>query len=81
MSNWTINRLSGAEMSEIRETPSKPQGLFHDALDDVITTSKNWWLLLITGIAWVIIAILILRFDYCRDSHSFRCLLLRCGGE
>ena len=64
MSNWTINRLSGAEMSEIRETPSKPQGLFHEALDDVVTTSKNWWLLLITGIAWVIIAILILRFDY-----------------
>jgi hypothetical protein len=50
-------------------------------MDDVVTTSKNWWLLLITGIAWVIIAILILRFDYGGDSSSLRCLLLRCGGE
>ena len=53
-----------SEMRETRETPSKPQGLFHEALDDVVTTSKNWWLLLIAGIVWVIIAILILRFDY-----------------
>lgn len=51
-------------MNEIRGNPSKPQGLFHEALHDVGTTSKNWWLLLIAGIAWVIVAILILRFDY-----------------
>src|ERR1700742_3105188 len=58
MSNWIISRLSGAEMNEIRQTPSKPQGLFQEALDDVVTTSKNWWLLLVTGTAGVIIAIL-----------------------
>jgi uncharacterized membrane protein HdeD (DUF308 family) len=51
-------------MSEIRENPSEQKSLFHEAMDDVATTSNNWWLLLITGIAWVIIAILILRFDY-----------------
>jgi len=51
-------------MSETRESSSKPQGLIHNALDDVATTSKNWWLVLVTGIAWVIIAIVILRFNY-----------------
>ncbi len=51
-------------MSEVPESSSRPQGLIHSALDDVATTSKNWWLLLITGVAWVIIAIVILRFNY-----------------
>ena len=51
-------------MSETRESSSKPHGLIHRALDDVATTSKNWWVVLVTGIAWVIIAIVILRFNY-----------------
>ena len=51
-------------MSDIRQAPTTTQGLFHEALDDVVSTTKYWWVLLITGVAWVVIAVLILRFDY-----------------
>src|SRR5947209_1554635 len=27
-------------------------------------TTRNWWLLLVTGIAWIIISVIIFRFDY-----------------
>ena len=39
-------------------------GLFHEAITEFVSTTKHWWLLLVTGVAWIIIAILILRFDY-----------------
>ena len=51
-------------MSDIRLAPPTAQGLFHEALDDVVSTTKYWWVLLVTGVAWVVIAVLILRFDY-----------------
>ncbi|HEX7428384.1 MAG TPA: DUF308 domain-containing protein [Mycobacterium sp.] len=51
-------------MSDIRQAPTTTQGLFHEALDDVVSTTKYWWVLLVTGVAWVVIAVLILRFDY-----------------
>jgi uncharacterized membrane protein HdeD (DUF308 family) len=38
--------------------------LFDEALDNLAAQTKHWWLLLLAGVAWVVIAILILRFDY-----------------
>jgi uncharacterized membrane protein HdeD (DUF308 family) len=45
-------------------TTPRSVGIFHDAVDELASTTKHWWLLLVTGVAWVVIAVLILRFDY-----------------
>lgn len=51
-------------MSVHHPTTKNPFGLFDEAVDDIASTTKYWWLMLITGVAWIVIAILILRFDY-----------------
>ncbi len=35
-----------------------------EILDDAVSTTRFWWLLIITGIAWIALSIVILRFDY-----------------
>jgi uncharacterized membrane protein HdeD (DUF308 family) len=35
-----------------------------NVFDDAISKTRFWWLLLITGIAWIVLSVVILRFDY-----------------
>jgi hypothetical protein len=51
-------------MNENSQATMAPSERSHPILDEVVWTTKYWWLLLITGVAWIVIAIVILRFDY-----------------
>jgi uncharacterized membrane protein HdeD (DUF308 family) len=40
--------------------PARP----HTLLEDIADSTRYWWLMLLAGIAWIIIGIVVLRFDY-----------------
>jgi uncharacterized membrane protein HdeD (DUF308 family) len=50
--------------TDTRQATDRKPGLFHETLEGVMSTTKYWWLMLITGVAWIVIAVVILRFDY-----------------
>ena len=51
-------------MSNTADATTTSQHRSHPVLDDVVSTTRHSWLLLVTGVAWIVIAIVILRFNY-----------------
>ncbi len=51
-------------MSNTADATTTSQHRSHPVLDDVVSTTGHSWLLLVTGVAWIVIAIVILRFNY-----------------
>jgi uncharacterized membrane protein HdeD (DUF308 family) len=35
-----------------------------EVLDTLRSIGRNWWLLAVTGVAWLVVAMIVLRFDY-----------------
>ena len=48
-------------MSETRRHTTATAGISNDVM---FSKTRFWWLLLITGIAWIVLSVVILRFDY-----------------
>jgi uncharacterized membrane protein HdeD (DUF308 family) len=50
-------------MTDARATVTS-KGPMHEAVDHTMSRTRFWWLPLIAGVMWILLAILVLRFDY-----------------
>jgi uncharacterized membrane protein HdeD (DUF308 family) len=55
---------SRAAMNESGNPAATPSSHRHRVIDEVVSKSRYWWLLLVTGVVWIVIGIVVLRFSY-----------------
>jgi uncharacterized membrane protein HdeD (DUF308 family) len=51
-------------MSDGRQAQMTSRGPVRSLFEDAVSKTRFWWVLLITGAAWIVVSILILRFNY-----------------